>query len=149
MAHKQSKQGKQSVSFRFDPITVRRLKDHAADAGAGQTALAERYIDEGIRQDEHPLIYFREGAVGRRPALLGSRLDVAEVTIRQNNGSVDEAASYLEVPVEQLEAVARYDGEYTDAIHRFTHTDMPIVTGERVNGENHWLEAVLGGGVAQ
>src|SRR5680860_313061 len=31
---------KRSVSFRFDPITVRRLKDHAAEAGAGQTALA-------------------------------------------------------------------------------------------------------------
>jgi len=35
--------------------------------GPGQTALAERYIEEGIRQDEHPLIYFREGAAGRRP----------------------------------------------------------------------------------
>ena len=33
---------KQSVSFRFDPITVRRLKDDAAEAGAGQTALAQR-----------------------------------------------------------------------------------------------------------
>ena len=91
-----------SVSFRFDPIVVKRLKDHAAEAGAGQTALAERYIKEGIRRDEHPLIYFREGEAGRRPALLGSRLDVADIvtTIRQNDGSVEEAASYLEVPVE-------------------------------------------------
>lgn len=114
----QRKSGKQSVSFRFDPITVRRLKDHAAETGAGQTALAERYIEEGIRQDEHPLVYFREGAAGRRPALLGSRLDVAEAiaTIRQNNGSVDEAAAYLEIPVEQLEAAARYYGEYTEEV---------------------------------
>ena len=128
-----SEQGKQSVSFRFDPITVRRLKDHAADAGAGQTALAERYIDEGIRQDEHPLIYFREGAVGRRPALLGSRLDVAEVvtTIRQNNGSVDEAASYLEVPVEQLEAVARYYGEYTDEVDELIERSQVASERER------------------
>ncbi len=118
MTGQQSKQGKQSVSFRFDPVTVRRLKDHAADAGSGQTALAERYIEEGIRQDEHPLIYFREGAAGRRPALLGSRLDVSEAieTIRQNAGSVEEAASYLEIPVEQLEAAARYYGEYTDEV---------------------------------
>ncbi len=93
-------QSKQSVSFRFDPITVKRLKDHAAESAAGQTALAERYIDEGIRSDEHPLIYFREGAAGRRPALIGSRLDVAEAitTIRQNEGSVEEAADYLEDP---------------------------------------------------
>jgi uncharacterized protein (DUF433 family) len=109
---------KKSVSFRFDPITVKRLKDHAAEAGSGQTTLAERYIEEGIRQDEHPLIYFREGAAGRRPALLGSRLDVADAitTIRQNEGSVEEAAEYLEIPVEQLEAAARYYGEYKDEI---------------------------------
>lgn len=118
MSQKPSKQAKQSVSFRFDPLTVRRLKDHATDAGAGQTALVERYIEEGIRQDEHPSIYFREGAAGRRPALLGSRLDVAEVitTIRQNKGSVEEAASYLEIPAEQLDAAARYYGEYTDEV---------------------------------
>jgi uncharacterized protein (DUF433 family) len=113
-----NKQSKKSVSFRFDPITVQRLKDHAAESSAGQTALAERYIDEGIRQDENPLIYFREGAAGRRPALLGSRLDVAEAitTIRQNNGSIEEAADYLEIPVEQLEAAARYYGEYKDEV---------------------------------
>jgi uncharacterized protein (DUF433 family) len=115
---RQQKQTKQSVSFRFDPITVKRLKEHAAEAGAGQTALAERYIEEGIRCDEHPLIYFRAGAAGRRPALLGSRLDVAEAitTIRQNGGSVEQAAEYLEVPVSQLEAAARYYGEYTDEV---------------------------------
>ncbi len=105
---------KQGISFRFDPITVRRLKDHAAETGAGQTALAQRYIEEGIRRDEHPLIYFRDGAAGRRAALLASRLDVAGVvtTIRQNDGSVAEAADYLEVPVEQVEAAARYYAEY-------------------------------------
>ncbi len=109
---------KKSVSFRFDPITVKRLKEHAAEAGAGQTALAERYIEEGIRRDEHPLIYFRDGAAGRRPALLGSRLDVADAitTIRQNDGSVEAAASYLEVPVEQVEAVARYYADYRDEV---------------------------------
>lgn len=113
-----STQNKQSVSFRFDPIVVKRLKDRAVEAGAGQTALAERYIEEGIRRDEHPLIYFREGEGGRRPALLGSRLDAADVvtTIRQNDGSVEEAASYLEAPVELVEAAARYYGEYTEEV---------------------------------
>jgi hypothetical protein len=51
--------------------------------------------------DEHPLIYFREGASGRRPALLGTRLDVADVieTVRVNDRSVERAAAYLELPV--------------------------------------------------
>jgi hypothetical protein len=44
-----------------------------------QTTLAERYIEEGLRMDEHPLVYFREGASGRRPALLGTRLDGDEI----------------------------------------------------------------------
>ena len=105
---------KQGISFRFDPITVRRLKDHATETGAGQTALAQRYIEEGIRRDEHPLIFFRQAAAGRRAALVGSRLDVADVvtTIRQNDGSVADAAEYLEVPAEQVEAAARYYAEY-------------------------------------
>jgi uncharacterized protein (DUF433 family) len=111
MARAKTRQG---ISFRFDPITVRRLKHRAAEAGDGQTALAERYIEEGIRRDEHPLIYFRQGAAGRRPALLGSRLDVADIvtTIRQNEGSVEQAAEYLEVPIEQIDAAARYYADY-------------------------------------
>jgi uncharacterized protein (DUF433 family) len=133
MARERSKQTKRSVSFRFDPITVKRLKNHAAEAGAGQTALAERYIDEGIRQDEHPLIYFREGAAGRRPALLGSRLDVADAitTIRQNEGSVEEAAEYLEIPVEQLEAAARYYGEYKDEVDELIERSRLAAERER------------------
>lgn len=105
---------KKGISFRFDPITVEHLKDRATETGAGQTALAERYIEEGIRRDEHPLIYFRQGAAGRRAALLGSRLDVAAVvtTIRQSDGSIAEAAEYLEIPLEQVEAAARYYAEY-------------------------------------
>ncbi len=133
MTREQRTQGKQSVSFRFDPTTVQRLKDHAAEAGAGQTALAERYIEEGIRRDEHPLIYFREGAAGRRPALLGSRLGVAEAitTIRENDGSVEKAASYLEIPVEQLEAAARYYGEHTGEVDALIERSRAAAERER------------------
>lgn len=122
---------RKSVSFRFDPITVKRLKDHAAEAGTGQTALAQRYIEEGMRRDEHPLIYFREGMAGRRPALLGSRLDVADVvgTIRQNEGSIEQAADYLEVPVEQVEAAARYYADYRDEVDSLI--ERARVAGER------------------
>ena len=58
MARGESKQG---VSFRFDPSTVERLKRRSREVGASQGALAERYIDEGMRIDEHPGIYFRDG----------------------------------------------------------------------------------------
>jgi len=105
---------KQSVAFRFDPITVKRLKQRARDTHAAQTTLAERYIEEGLRRDEHPLISFRDGETGRRPALLGTRLDVADVidTIRQNDNSVEEASDYLEIPVAHVDACLGYYADY-------------------------------------
>ena len=127
---------KRSVSFRFEPTLVRRLKQRAKLMGAGQTALAERYLDEGMRQDDHPLIYFREGASGRRAALLGTRLDVADAitTVRQNGGSATEAADYLEMPVERIEAAARYYGEYKDEIDAEIETAQETAERERELG---------------
>lgn len=109
---------KRSVAFRFDPSTVEHLKQRAAEVRAAQTELAERYIQEGLRQDEHPLISFRDGAAGRRPVLLGSRLSVADIvqTIRQNDNSVNEAAEYLEIPLEQVQAALRYYADFKDEV---------------------------------
>ncbi|MGC2375228.1 MAG: DUF433 domain-containing protein [Solirubrobacteraceae bacterium] len=124
---------KQSVAFRFDPITVRRLKQRARETNAAQTALAERYIEEGLRRDEHPLISFRDKEAGRRPALLGTRLDVADVitTIRQNDNSIEEAADYLELPVEHLDACLRYYADYKDEIDALIEQARAIAQRER------------------
>ena len=126
-------QNKQSVSFRFDPTAVKRLKEHAVQSNSSQTELAERYIEEGIRSDEHPSIYFRDGAAGRRPALLGSRLDVAGAitTIRQNDGSVENAAEYLEIPVAHLEAAALYYGEFHEEVDAMIEHSRQAADRER------------------
>jgi uncharacterized protein (DUF433 family) len=128
---------KQSVAFRFDPATVARLRQRALDLHAPQTALAERYIEEGLRHDEHPLVYFRDGEAGRRPALLGTRLDVAEVitTIRQNDNSVEHAADYLEIPVEHVDACLRYYSDYKDEIDSWIERSRMIAERER----ERWL----------
>ena len=96
-------------------------------------ALAERYIEEGLRHDEHPLIYFRDGAMGRRPALFGTRLDVAQIvtTIRQNGNSVEEAADYLEIPVEHIEACVGYYADYKDEIDAWIKRADAIAERER------------------
>ena len=124
---------KQRVAFRFDPITVRRLKQRAQETHAAQTALAERYIEEGLRRDEHPLISFRDGERGRRPALLGTRLDVADVieTIRQNDNSVEEAADYLEIPVAHVDACLNYYADYKDEIDAWVEHSHAIAQRER------------------
>jgi uncharacterized protein (DUF433 family) len=128
---------KQSIAFRFDPITVRRLKERAHEAHATQTALAERYIEEGLRHHEHPLIFFRDGEAGRRPALLGTRLDVAEVitTIRQNDNSVEHAADYLEIPLEHVDACLRYYADYKDEIDAWIERSDAIAARERKRWE--------------
>jgi uncharacterized protein (DUF433 family) len=124
---------KQGVAFRLDPRTVEHLRRRARETGAQQTALAERYLNEGLRMDEHPLIRFRDGAAGRRPALLGSRLDVADVieTIRQNDNSVQEAADYLAVPVEHVEACLRYYAEYQSEVDAWIERARAAADRER------------------
>ncbi len=128
-----SSTNKQSVAFRFDRTTVKRLKERAREAHAAQTALAERYIEEGLRHDEHPLIFFRDGEAGRRPALLGTRLGVADVitTIRQNGNSLEQAADYLEIPVEYVDACVRYYADYKDEIDSWIEHSRAIAQRER------------------
>lgn len=128
---------KQSIAFRFDRITVARLKQRARDIHAPQTALAERYIEEGIRHDEHPLIYFRDGEAGRRPALLGTRLDVADVvsTIKQNDNSVEDAAEYLEMPIEHIDACLSYYADYKGEIDAWIERSQTVAERERERWE--------------
>lgn len=126
-------QNKQAVSFRFQPGTLAQLRRRARSARAAQTDLVERYVQEGLRHDEHPSIHFRDGAAGRRPALLGSRLDVADVinTIRQNENSIEEAAEYLEIPVEQAEAALAYYADYKPEIDDWIERGRAIAEEER------------------
>jgi len=124
---------KQSVAFRFDRDLVERLRRRAADSGAAQTELAQRYITEGLRRDEHPSIYFRDGEAGRRAALLASRLDVDQViaTIRQNGNSVEAAAEYLEVPVAQVDAALRYYADYAEEVDAWAEHVAVLAERER------------------
>jgi uncharacterized protein (DUF433 family) len=126
-------QTKKSVAFRFNRITAARLKQRAQDTHAAQTTLAERYIEEGLRHDEHPLVYFRDGETGRRPALIGTRLDVAEIvtTIKQNGNSVRETAEYLEIPVEHVDACLGYYADYKDEIDTWIERSRAVAERER------------------
>jgi uncharacterized protein (DUF433 family) len=127
---------KQQVAFRIGADTADHLKRRVRETGLSQTELAERYLEEGLRMDEHPLIVFRDGAAGRRAALAGTRLDVWQVveTVRQN-GSAEDAASYLELPIEKIQAALRYYAAYTDEIDAWTERAHSIAEREHAN----WL----------
>ena len=83
--------------------------------------LAQRYIDEGLRSDEHPSIRFVDGPSGRRPTLVGTGLDVWEAiaVVRDNGGDVAEAAAYLELPEALLRDAVAYYAVYTVEIDRW------------------------------
>ncbi|CAN5581592.1 hypothetical protein BH20CHL7_BH20CHL7_13250 [soil metagenome] len=63
-------------SFRLRPDTSTRLERRAAESGETYTALAERFIDEGLRRVDHPGIDFVDGPAGRRARLVGTGLGV-------------------------------------------------------------------------
>lgn len=101
-------------TLRLAPGTRERLARRARHAGVPERALAQRYVEEGLRHDAHPLIRFVDGPSGRRASMLGSGLDVWEVitTVRDNDGSIEDAAAYLQIPVGLIQAAVAYYGEY-------------------------------------
>lgn len=104
--------------MRLAPGTRQRLIDRARRAGLPERTLAQRYLEEGLRHDAHPLIHFLDGPSGRRASVLGRGLDVWEIiaTVLDNNGSVAAAAQYLQIPDGLVGAAVDYYGEYRDEI---------------------------------
>jgi uncharacterized protein (DUF433 family) len=98
--------------------TLERLRYRARLSGEPRTRLAERYLSEGLLMDEFPGIRFVDDPMGRRPALIGSGLDVWEVikVVQDNNGSAAEAAAYLEIEPRLVEVAIRYYGSNREEI---------------------------------
>ncbi len=90
-------------------------------AGLNKSRLAERYIDEGMRMEDHPGIVFRDGPAGRR-AGLSSGPDVWEViaTVRASGLDGDDAlastAEWGNLTQTQVRSAIRYYAEYQDEI---------------------------------
>jgi uncharacterized protein (DUF433 family) len=105
---------RQHRSFRFDPGILGRLEQRARETGLTQTALVERYVEEGLRQDTHPGVVFVDEPAGRRARVAGTGLDVWEVveTVQDNDGSTAEAAAYLSVPERLVLDAMRYYADF-------------------------------------
>jgi uncharacterized protein (DUF433 family) len=106
-------------TLRLRPGVSERLAAQAQRAGLAPRTLAQRYLDESLRREDHPLIRFADGPSGRRAALVGRGLDVWEVIelVRDNDNDADEAAAYLEIPAGLVQAAITYYGDYRDEIN--------------------------------
>ena len=85
-----------------------------ASRNVAPRTLAQRYVEEGLRTDEHPLIRFADGPAGRRARLQGTGLDVWEaiLVVRNNDGNERVAAEYLRIPLGLVQAAVAYYGAY-------------------------------------
>jgi uncharacterized protein (DUF433 family) len=105
-------------TLRLQTGVSERLRRRARRMGLAPRPLAQRYVEEGVRHDDHPLIHFLPSVVGRRSVVMGTGLDVWEViaTVRDNKNDLAETAAYLGIPVGLVEAAVNYYGEYSDEI---------------------------------
>jgi len=132
-------------SLRVGAAIFADLERRARGTAASRNALAERYIAEGVRLDEHAQIRFRDGALGRRAALAGTRLDVWQViaTLRESENSVAATAEYLDLPVTKVEAAVRYYALYRDEVDQVAELEADAAA--RAEAEWRAQQAVLAG----
>ncbi len=105
------------LSIRLPEQTVGRLANRADRSSMAPRTLAQRYVEEGLRMDEHPLVHFADGPSGRRARLIGGP-DVSELiaVAQDNDGNLEETAAYLERPLGHVQAAASYYGAYPQEI---------------------------------
>jgi uncharacterized protein (DUF433 family) len=125
------------MSLRLPDPTIERLGDRAQRVQLPPRTLAQRYVEEGLRMDEHPLVRFADGPGGRRARLTGTGSDVWQVVaaVRDNDGDAAETAEYLQLPLGLVQAAVTYYGAYPDEIDRW------IERNDREAAEAHsaWL----------
>jgi hypothetical protein len=129
------------MSLRLSGEARDRLQREAARVGEPPATLAERLIDEGLRQRRHPLTRFVDGPTGRRARLIGGP-DVWELVSfvrRSEAGGEDKvahAAEWFRLPAAHVEAALAYCAAFPDEI------DQRIRLNEEATAE---AEAIAAG----
>lgn len=104
-------------SARLDQSVVNRLEQRGARAGLNKSRLAERYIEEGMRMEDHPGVVFRDGPAGRRAGLAGGP-DLWEVVAAargsglKGEGALASAAEWGGLTMAEVRTAVLYYAEY-------------------------------------
>jgi len=105
------------LTLRVSEESLRRLDRESARSNENRSELAKRLIDEGLRMESHPGIYFKRGSAGRRPALVGGPdVWVVARVFRELEGGFEDvvkATSELtELPLHIVRNAMRYYSEF-------------------------------------
>jgi uncharacterized protein (DUF433 family) len=105
-------------TFRLSEELLTSLEQRSHEHGDSVNALAERYLEEGLRRENHPLIDFRDSAAGRRAMLVGTRLEVKHVidTWLNSDKSVEDTAEYFNLPEGYVRAAVQYYAAFQDEV---------------------------------
>lgn len=127
---------REHFSLRLDVDTKRALEREAQRRGLPKTVLAEQLLSEAVRTLAHPGIVFRDGALGRRPALVRGP-DVWEVVMvwMANDRDVRATADYLEKPIGLIEAALGYYADHQAEIDEWLEAN----DREMTEGYAAWL----------
>jgi hypothetical protein len=111
-----------SLPIRFQDEVLSRLRHRAARVpGATASGLAQRYVEEGMRMEEHPGVVFKTGPSGRRAALAAGP-DVWEVirAVREiderGRVAIEAAAELLNLSEARVQIAMRYYADYPQEI---------------------------------
>jgi hypothetical protein len=112
------------LSIRFESDLLERLRAKAAAVpGSTVSGLAQRFVDEGLRADEHPGIVFRDGPAGRR-AGLACGPDIWEVikflreVDERGPAAIEATAEMMNLLESRVHAAIRYYMAYPEEIDR-------------------------------
>lgn len=110
-----------SQPIRIRKETLQTLRERSHGSGEPIARLAERYIEEGLRADRHPGIFFREGPAGRRAVVVGGP-DVWEIVSaarsapEKGEALVPALAERLGIGESKIRAAIRYYAEFPEEI---------------------------------
>jgi hypothetical protein len=121
-----------SLTLRTTDAILTSLERRARRVKVPKSALAERYIEEGLSMDTFPGIVFRDGPAGRRPGVVGGP-DVWEViqAFLAEGGDIKATADNLEISPGLVEAASAYYSANRDAIDNWIESNIAMIDEAR------------------
>lgn len=131
-----------TFSARWRADVLDRLERRSRHLDSSRSRLAERYVDEGLKMDEHPGIIFREGPTGRRAALprgpdVWEVIQLLDSSPEKGDSAVAETAEFMNLTDVQVRAALGYYATYPEDIDQRIWENTE---GSRL-AEEAWLRA--------